>query len=100
VRVPQAIVTVLSGISVDGLPGENAVGGLCEGAKFHSPQVLRLHRVDIGIGREVLLCGTCRDNVAVLMLLERTGRDDVPWRRGFGNQLRALVTNEEDTTGA
>lgn len=78
------------------LPGESSEDTECEGARFHSPKPLRVHLVDLGDGRYATLCGTCRDNVAVLRLLEQLKVDDVPWRRGFGNKLRSLIAEEND----
>lgn len=93
--VSPAIARALTRAPGAALPGDPSEGTECEGAKFHSPTPLRVHLVDLGTGRWVTLCGTCRDNAAVLVLLEQLGIDDVPWRRGFGNRLRRLVTFEE-----
>lgn len=93
--VSPAIAVALARTAESTLPGESSDGADCEGAKFHSPTPLRVHLVDLGQGRWVRLCGTCRDNAAVLLLLEQLGADDVPWRRGFGNQLRRLLIPEE-----
>lgn len=93
--VHPAIRTILAAIPEQRLPGESADDRICEGARFHSPTPLRMYRVTVG-EREVWLCGSCKDNLAVLLLLEEKGRDDLPWRRGFGNQLRALVREDAD----
>lgn len=91
--IPRSIATALALTREPvGLPGEPAVEERpCEGARYHSPNPLRVHRVDLGLGREVMLCGTCRDNAAVLFALHRADLHDLPWRREFGNRLRALL---------
>lgn|SRR4051794_36286744 len=65
--------------------------GGCEGARFHSPTPLVLYEVKVG-KRKVLLCGACRDNLAVLSNLHNIHDGALPWnvRREFGNQIRAL----------
>lgn len=83
------------------LPGEQAD---CEGARFHSPTPLfvrptRLIPVewdpDISARRSptARLCGTCRDNLALLQQIFFAHGGDVDWpvRREFGNAIRALV---------
>jgi hypothetical protein len=96
VSVSHVIAAALARAQEIDLPGESSADAECEGAKFHSPKPLRVHLVDLGEGRYATLCGTCRDNVAVLRLLEQLKVDDVPWRRGFGNQLRSLIAAEEN----
>lgn len=90
--VPRSIAAMLRHVGTAPLPGEAALESYCEGAKYHSPNPLRLHQVDLGLGREVLLCGTCRDNAAVLHVLIHLddAPTELPWRREFGNKLRAL----------
>lgn len=64
-------------------------GRVCEGAKFHSPNPLVLHEVRLPGGREVLLCGTCRDQLRVLHLLGPN--PDWSVARCFGNRVRLLL---------
>jgi hypothetical protein len=47
-------------------------------------------------GEPIYLCGTCRDNTALLAALEHT-HGAIPWtaRRCFGNTTRALVSPTE-----
>jgi hypothetical protein len=74
------------------LPGVVATGDrVCEGAAYHSPTPLLLHEVELK-DRTVLLCGTCRGNLAVLHTLLRAD-DELPWTvmRCFGNLLRSLL---------
>ena len=66
----------------------------CEGAKFHSPSPLMLHDVRLfKKGPVVLVCGTCRDNLAILTDLMEDNDGELPWivRREFGNLIRALA---------
>lgn len=82
------------------LPGEDDVA--CEGAKFHSPRPLfcrntRLVRQDWDqrlwtFAPQAWLCGTCRDNLDILLQMLYATDGDLPWevRREFGNDLRAL----------
>jgi hypothetical protein len=65
---------------------------VCEGARFHSPQPLLLHKVKMP-KRTAHLCGTCADNLVVLQALLDANDGDLAWpvRRDFGNQIRALM---------
>lgn len=81
------------------LPGESGHG--CEGAKFHSPTPMFCRETRLVpaewdpdfAGPTAWLCGTCRDNLAVLqqMLYATSGTLDWPVRREFGNQVRLLA---------
>ena len=81
----------------------------CEGSDFHSPRPLFveatwlvrpewwpedshgdspwLHAPDAH------LCGTCRDNVSILLQMLHANNGDLDWkvRREFGNKIRALA---------
>ena len=84
------------------LPGIFQDGVLCEGSEYHTPNPLLLHRYllsaeqDLAMtpdeGRGVLLCGTCADNVRVMLALLRSADGVLPWkvRREFGNTIRKL----------
>lgn len=71
----------------------------CEGSKFHSPNPLLVHQVNLvpWNGDEwrytSWLCGTCQWNLWVYqkLLFERDG--NIPWavQRSFGNGVRALA---------
>ena len=64
----------------------------CEGSKFHSPRPLRIHGYRLEDHRLVYLCGTCRDNLNVyLMLHELENGLDWPTKREFGNNLRRVA---------
>lgn len=83
------------------LPGEDSTP--CEGAKFHSPRPLFVQptRLTLQQWDERLwtfapmanLCGTCRDNLNILLQMFHHTDGDLPWevRREFGNDLRALA---------
>lgn len=88
------------------LPGEEDAD--CEGALFHSPRPLfTQHTVLVKpewwgespehaywtMAPRASLCGTCRDNLDILlqMLYATDGDLDWPTRREFGNNLRALA---------
>lgn len=80
----------------------------CEGAKYHSPRPLFVEATWL-VRREwwpedaqhahwvmapdAWLCGTCRDNLAILLQLIHHADGDLPWevRREFGNEIRALA---------
>lgn len=86
------------------LPGDDDIA--CVGAKFHSPTPLFTDSVRL-VPRSwvthpgffalaehaVPLCGTCRDNLAILQQIFKARDGDVPWevRREFGNEIRALA---------
>jgi hypothetical protein len=92
------------------LPGADDFS--CEGAKYHSPRPLfvqstALVRQQWWEGPEgerpehaywawaptAWLCGTCRDNLDILLQMLHTGNGDLDWaiRREFGNEIRALA---------
>lgn len=81
------------------MPGD--AGEPCEGAKFHSPTPMFCQETRL-VPRDwdpefksptAWLCGTCRDNLAILhqMLWVTSGTLDWPVRREFGNQIRSLA---------
>lgn len=92
---PRQVHSALAETDTSVLPGTLAVEHVCEGAKFHSPNPLVLHRVRIG-EQERLLCGTCQANLEVLrhLLVHNDGELDWKVRREFGNQIRALAEME------
>lgn len=92
---PRQVASALEDTDTTVLPGTLALESRCQGAKFHSPNPLVLHRVTIG-SEEVLLCGTCQTNLEVLrhLLVHNEGELDWPVRREFGNQIRALAERE------
>lgn len=94
--IPNAIATALRDVAPSTLPGRLVAPELdCEGAAFHSPNPLLLHEIEIG-SQTVLLCGTCRANLAVLRaLLDHHGELPWPVRREFGNRLRTLLIPKE-----
>lgn len=96
--LPRAMGAALAQLHPELLPGRLAGEGLsCAGARFHSPTPLLLHPTGLPDGREVDLCGTCKDNLGVLKTLLDQHGDELTWpvRREFGNQLRALLIPKE-----
>lgn len=89
------------------LPGADDFA--CEGAKYHSPRPLFVSDTSL-VSRKwwpedsphatwvmaprAWLCGTCRDNLDILLQMLHTGDGDLAWaiRREFGNEIRALAT--------
>lgn len=83
------------------LPGFDDLA--CEGAKFHSPRPLFTTDVPlalpswgpgvVGAAPRATLCGTCRDNLNVLLQMLGATEGSLDWaiRREFGNDLRALA---------
>jgi hypothetical protein len=88
------------------LPGED--GEECVGAAYHSPRPLFVQHTML-VKREwwpedsdqaywvwapkAALCGTCRDNLDILLQMLHATNGDLEWpvRREFGNALRALA---------
>jgi hypothetical protein len=64
----------------------------CQGAKFHSPNPLEVHRVLIRQA-SVYLCGTCRDNLSLLQDLLKAEGGSIDWvvYREFGTRIRDLA---------
>lgn len=77
------------------LPGITTDQHECQGSKFHSPRPMVVHPFPMphAPGELIYLCGTCSDNVRLLLALQEQG--EVPWRvkRCFGNLIRAVVAN-------
>jgi hypothetical protein len=83
------------------LPGDPEA--VCEGSRFHSPTPMFVAEVPLipaswgeehsVASRRLRLCGTCRDNLAILRQIFVSTRGQVPWevRREFGNTIRALA---------
>ena len=96
--LPPHIAEVLSAGRVR-LPGKPEA---CEGARFHSPTPLFVQEtalVSEDWGRPnaasptAMLCGTCRDNLAVLQAMLGAHNGALSWevRREFGNDIRRLA---------
>lgn len=101
--LPPETAAALRMVPAEILPGPLADDErACDGAQFHSPTPLVLHKVDLPDGRRVTLCGCCRDNVGVLVALVKTyglAKLEWPLRREFGNRLRQLVIPKEGDDG-
>lgn len=82
------------------LPGEPTREHECQGAKFHSPRPMLVHPFKVD-QRTVYLCGTCADNVQVLLALLTAHEGDVPWvvKRCFGNLVRSVAEAAFATAG-
>lgn len=104
--LPPNIQSLLYGGGDWRLPG--ADDQVCEGAKFHSPRPLFVEVFPLVLASwwggpvkptllldapSVWLCGTCRDNLYILLQMIGTTHGDLDWavRREFGNDLRALA---------
>lgn len=89
------------------LPGDDTEG--CEGSIFHSPRPLFTQNTRLALREwwpedypvaawvwapSAELCGTCRDNLNILLQMLHATNGDLDWavRREFGNTLRALAT--------
>ena len=88
------------------LPGTDDMK--CEGSIFHSPRPLFTHDISLAprewwpedhpvaewvAAPRVWLCGTCRDNVEILLQMLHAAEGQLDWeiRREFGNTVRALA---------
>lgn len=75
------------------LPGIPTQAHECQGSKFHSPRPMVVHPFPMPQtpGEKIYLCGTCSDNVRLLLALQAQG--EVPWpvKRCFGNLVRAVA---------
>jgi len=100
VEFPRAIAGALSEVRKEFLPNIPTDNVSCDGAKFHSPRPLLVMPVELPNGRDVYLCGVCRDNLRVLQELEKE-HGSLSWavRREFGNRLRSLTVREENDNG-
>jgi hypothetical protein len=110
--LPQHTEALLYGAAARGidvtwrLPGED--GQTCEGAAHHSPTPLFTKWTSLvlrswwpedatypwwDMGPHADLCGTCRDNLNILLQMLHATEGHLDWeiRREFGNRLRALA---------
>lgn len=92
--IPQDVLELVEGSPDLDLPGIPACKHECEGSRFHSPRpmLVRPFAMPDAPGGMMYLCGTCADNVHLLLALLNQG--EVPWsvRRYFGNIIRAVAT--------
>lgn len=88
------------------LPGTDAEH--CEGAEYHSPRPLFVRatplvradwwpdndRAAVATAPTAHLCGTCRDNLDLLLQMIHAADGLLDWRarREFGNKIRALAS--------
>lgn len=95
--IPGLVLTYVKGTPDIELSGLTTEERECQGAKFHSPRPMIVHpftwrRAD-GEDEIVYLCGTCTDNVQVLLALLKGRQGFVPWsvKRCFGNLVRSVA---------
>jgi hypothetical protein len=97
--IPREVLTLIEESPHMELPGIPTREHECQGSKFHSPRPMVVHPFPMPHtpGEMIYLCGTCSDNVRLLLALEAQG--EVPWtvKRCFGNLIRAVAatTNKE-----
>jgi hypothetical protein len=95
--IPGEVIGLIKETSSIILPGLPTDQHECQGAKFHSPRPMIVQSFEIsrstGQDEIVYLCGTCTDNVKVLLALLRARNGDVPWtvKRCFGNLVRGVA---------
>jgi hypothetical protein len=99
--IPGDVLALIEDTPQELLPGTPTSGHECQGAKFHSPRPMVVHPVPMpqNPGEMIYLCGTCLNNVQLLVMLQERGT--VPWtaRRCFGNLTRAVadsLTEEQE----
>lgn len=107
-RLPPHTAARLYGGGSWKLPGEDSEP--CEGSAHHSPRPLFTQPTRLVLERwfttiphgkqmwllapDAWLCGTCRDNLNILLQMTYAAGGDLEWeiRREFGNTIRALAT--------
>lgn len=99
--IPENIKQAVATLDPDDLPGTLADGIQCEGAAFHSPTPLVVDAYPLH-GGEAWLCPTCAANLIVLRRLIEASPEPLPWplRREFGNKIRALAQQSEESDDA
>lgn len=95
--IPGQVLALIEDTPSAELPGIPTDQHTCQGAKFHSPRPMvvhpfHMHRAD-SEDEIVYLCGTCSDNVQVLLTLLKGNKGEVSWpiKRHFGNLARAVA---------
>jgi hypothetical protein len=100
--IPGELLTHIENAPRAELPGILANEHECQGSKFHSPRPMIVHPLPMphSPGEMIYLCGTCRDNV--LLLLDLQKEEEMPWpvKRCFGNLVRALADSIKETQHA
>ena len=95
--MPEEVLALIEDTPSAELPGIPTDQHTCQGAKFHSPRPMIVHpfpkRRGSGEDEIVYLCGTCADNVRVLLTLLKGHAGMIPWlvKRHFGNSVRAVA---------
>lgn len=93
--IPGEVLAHIEGSPALELPGVLTNAHECQGSKFHSPRPMVVHPFP-ALGEMIYLCGTCSDNVRLLLALQAQG--EVPWtvKRCFGNLIRAVAAPHEE----
>jgi hypothetical protein len=98
--IPGEVLAHIEAFPRTELPGILAREHECQGSKFHSPRPMVVHPFPMPHtpGEKIYLCGTCSDNVRLLISLEAQG--EVPWtvKRCFGNLVRAVAAAAKKET--
>jgi hypothetical protein len=95
--IPGQVLALIEDTPSAELPGITTERHTCQGAKFHSPRPMIVHSFRMGQegdeGEIVYLCGTCTDNVQVLLTLLKGRGGEVSWpvKRCFGNLVRSVA---------
>lgn len=98
--IPGEVLAHIAGSPAMELPGITTDEHECQGSKFHSPRPMVVHPLPMphAPGEMIYLCGTCADNLKMLLAFQAHG--EVPWtvKRCFGNLIRAaaIPTKEQD----
>lgn len=95
--IPGQVLALIEDTPSAELPGITTEQYTCQGAKFHSPRPMIVHPFRTGRkeggDKIIYLCGTCLDNVLVLLALLK-GRDgEISWpvKQCFGNITRSVA---------
>jgi hypothetical protein len=95
--IPGEVLGLIEGTSSIKLSGVPTNGVECQGAKFHSPRPMVVHPFEMTSAdsedETVHLCGTCANNVQVLLALLKAYDGRISWtvRRCFGNLVRGVA---------
>lgn len=109
--IPDEVLDLIEETPSIALPGIVTSEHECIGTKFHSPRPMTVRPFTLprrgGRSEIVYLCGTCTDNVQVLLALLKQRGGDVSWpvKRCFGSTVRgvavqAYVHSPEETDHA
>ena len=96
--IPGEVLAHIERSPLQELPGILADEHTCQGSKFHSPRPMVVHPFSMPHTPEgmIYLCGTCMDNVQLLLAIQAQG--EVPWsvQRCFGNLTRSVAATMKE----